>query len=363
MTTTAPDTVAGPAPKGPQAAPPARNWTTRVGLDRFSALYLWALFMIVFSFTSEQFLNWTSIRLVLTEKVIVAVLALAFLIPLAAETFDLSIGHMMGFSLVIVNVIARDHPEFPQLLAAAIAMVACALVGFASGYIVVRLKVNSFIATLGMSQVLAALTLLLSGNRQISAVLSAGYRDIGRYKIFDLPMYLYYMLALAVIVWFVLEHTPTGRYLFATGGNREAARLAGVKTDRYVWGSLVVSALVAGFAGLVQSWKVGTFGNGVGPGFLFPAVAAVFFGASQLRGRPNVWGTLIAVYTLAFGVKGLQLTFTGGNRPWIEPLFEGVSLLVAVAFASRHQIIKVPRRGAKPSDPTLEPVAAAPSRG
>jgi ribose transport system permease protein len=150
-------------------------------------------------------------------------------------------------------------------------------------------------------------------------------------------------------VWFVLEHTPLGRYLFAIGGNREAARLAGVTTDRHTWGTLVVSALIAGFAGLVQSWKVGTFGNTIGPGFLFPSIAAVFFGASQLRGRPNVWGTLIAVFTLAFGVKGLQLTFTGGNKPWIEPLFEGLSLLIAVAFASRQHIIKVPRRAKAPT--------------
>jgi len=120
--------------------------------------------------------------------------------------------------------------------------------------------------------------------------------------------------------------------------------MAGVKTDRYVWGSLVVSALIGGFAGLIQSWKTGLFGNDVGPGFLFPAIAAVFFGASQLRNRPNVWGSMIAVLTLAFGVKGLQLTFTGGSKPWIEPLFEGVSLLIAVAFASRQGIIKIPRR-------------------
>ncbi len=339
------DTNADPdVSKGSPLVVKGRPWTSRIGLDKFSALYLWAFFMITFSFTSEFFLNWTSIRLVLTEKVIVGVLALAFLVPLAADTFDLSIGHMMGFSLVIVNVIARDHPDFPQAAAALVALLACALTGFVSGFIVVKLKVNSFIATLGMSQVLAALTLLLSGNRQISTVLSAQYRDIGRAKIFDLPLYFYYLVVLALVVWVVLEHTPTGRYLFATGGNKEAARLAGVHTDRYVWGSLIVSALIAGFAGLVQSWKVGTFGNDVGPGFLFPAIAAVFFGASQLRKRPNVWGTLIAVLTLAFGVKGLQLTFTGTSRPWIEPLFEGLSLLIAVAFASRQHIIKLTKR-------------------
>ena len=353
MTATIDDTTSSAS--GPASAVPPRNWTSRVGLDRFSALYLWAFFMIAFTLSSDQFLNWTSIRLVLTEKAIVGVLAMAFLIPLAADTFDLSIGHMMGFSLVIVNVIARDHPGIPQGVGALIAIAACALVGFISGFIVVRLRVNSFIATLGMSQVLTAVTLILSGNRQISGAFSKAYRNIGLKRVFDLPLFFWFMIILAGVVWFVLEHTAVGRFLFAIGGNREAARLAGVRTDRYTWATLVVSAMIAGFAGLVQSWKVGTFGNNVGPGFLFPAIAAVFFGASQLRGRPNVWGTMIAVFTLAFGVKGLQLTFTGGNKPWIEPLFEGLSLLIAVAFASRQGIIKIPRRAKAPAQPAAAP--------
>jgi ribose transport system permease protein len=126
----------------------------------------------------------------------------------------------------------------------------------------------------------------------------------------------------------------------------------------YRWGTLVASAVLASIAGLIHTWKVGTYSSSIGPGFLFPAVAAVFFGASQLKGRPNVWGTLIAVYALAFGVKGLQLTFTTGTA-WIEPLFEGVSLLIAVALASRQGIIKVPKRRKPTDDPP--PVAAGPA--
>ena len=75
-------------------------------------------------------------------------------------------------------------------------------------------------------------------------------------------------------------------------------------------GSLVASAVIAGFAGIIYGWKVGNYAATVGPGYLFPAIAAVFFGASQLKGRPNVWGTFIALYALAWGIKGLQLTFT-----------------------------------------------------
>jgi len=83
--------------------------------------------------------------------------------------------------------------------------------------------------------------------------------------------------------------------MFATGGNPEAARLSGVETDRLAWGSLIASTGIACFAGLIYSWKFGTYTSSVGPPLLFTAVGAVFFGASQLKGRPNVRCTVIAV--------------------------------------------------------------------
>ena len=86
---------------------------------------------------------------------------------------------------------------------------------------------------------------------------------------------MYYLLIFAIVVWHAFEHTPIGRYMFATGGNPDAARLAGVRTDRLVWASLVASTVIAGFAGLIYSWKVGTFSESIGPGYLFPAIAAV----------------------------------------------------------------------------------------
>ena len=137
-------------------------------------------------------------------------------------------------------------------MSASIAILACALAGFISGFVVVRLRVNSFIATLGMSQLLAGIVLKISGNRQITEALSDGYRNVGRDSLgallhlsrrragcdypFDLPMYVWYLALLAVAAWYVLEHTPLGRYLFATGGSREAARLSGVSTDLLTWG-------------------------------------------------------------------------------------------------------------------------------
>jgi ribose transport system permease protein len=316
-------------------------------------LYLWALFMVFFGITkSGTFLTWTSFKLVFVEAVFNGVLALAFLIPLATGTYDLSIGAMMSMALVVSSYLASED-AMPDVAAMLVALGACAIAGFISGFFVVKLNVNSFIATLGMSQVITAFVLKTS-SQSINSAFSEGFRDIGRKELFGLPLFMYYLAVLAIIVWYVFEHTPVGRHMFATGGNPEAARLAGVRTNRLIWGSLIASGLVAGLAGIVYAWKVGNYAQTVGPGYLFPAIAAVFFGASQLKGRPNVWGTFIALYALAWGIKGLQLTFTNNTR-WIEPLFQGVSLLAAVSLASRQGIIKLPTR--RHSKPVPEPAA------
>ncbi len=329
----------------------------RLRLDRFSALYLWGFFMIVFGFLRPKtFLSGTSVQLVIVENVISGVLAIAFLIPLTTGTYDLSIGTLMSLSLVITNILAKNH-VVPPLVGMLIALLACVVAGFLSGFIVVKLRVNSFIATLGMSQVITAVILKIS-RQTISGALTKSYQDIGNTKLLGLPLFVYFLALLALVAWYVLEHTPVGRYMFATGGNPEAARLAGVRTDRLVWGSLIVSGLIAGFAGTVYSWKVGTYSQSIGPGYLFPAIAAVFFGASQLKARPNVVGTLIALYALAWGIKGIQLTFSSDTE-WITPLFTGLSLLTAVALASRQGIIKVPKR--KKDAPATAAVASTPA--
>jgi ribose transport system permease protein len=325
----------------------------RLRFDKYSALYLWAFFMIVFGITKgSTFLSWTSFKLVLIDPaVFTGCLALAFLVPLATGTFDLSIGANMSLALVVSASLASND-VMPDLAAMFDALGACAVAGLVSGFFVVRLKVNSFIATLGMSQVITAF-ILRTSSQSINDAFTDSYRNIGRQEVFGLPLFIYYLAILAIIVWYVFEHTPPGRHMFATGGNPEAARLAGVRTDRLVWGSLIASATIAGFAGIIYGWKVGNYAQTVGPGYLFPAIAAVFFGASQLKGRPNVWGTFIALYALAWGIKGLQLTFTTNTR-WIEPLFQGVSLLAAVSLASHQGVVRVRKNKAAASRPPHE---------
>jgi ribose transport system permease protein len=330
---------AAAAPRRPEV-PLARRILSGIGPRRISAIYLFILFVVVFSLIDPNtFLTSTTFKLVFSEGVVTCLLALAFLVPLAAGVYDLSIGGLMALSLGLC-VWFNLHTGVPAGIAALISIFACILAGVFSGFVVVKLRVNSFIATLGTSQILLALAYLISDNKQLLSSFPDSYHKLGTDQVAGIPIVVFYLLAIALILWFVLEHTPVGRYLFATGGNELAARLTGVPTERVIWGSLVASGAIAGLAGVVYSMRNGVFNATIGPGYLFPAIAAVFLGASQFQQRPNVWGTLIAYFALAFGIQGLALS-SSTAAVWSQPLFEGVALIVAVALASRPIVVKL----------------------
>jgi ribose transport system permease protein len=354
-------TVAPPVPQAtdpvvaPPEAPPESPgklpaWTSWFGIRRISAVYLWALFMVLFSILApDTFFTETTFKLVFSEGVITCVLALAFLVPLACGQYDLAIGAVMSFALAI-SVYLQLNSGIPPALGGLIAVAACGLIGAVSGFIIVRLRVNSFIATLGVSQVLLAAVLLISDNKQMVGEFPESWSTLGNDEIAGIPAVVFYLLAIALVLWYVFEHTRVGRYLFATGGNAEAARLSGVRTDRMIWGAFIASGIIAGIAGVIFSMRTGLFTSSTGPGDLFPAVAAVFLGASQLSQRPNVWGTLIAYFALAFGIQGLVLSASGA-AVWSQPLFQGVSLIIAVALAARPVTKKLKsRRSGEPTD-------------
>jgi ribose transport system permease protein len=166
----------------------------------------------------------------------------------------------------------------------------------------------------------------------------------------------FYLLAIALFFWWLLEHTPVGRQLYAVGGNQEAARLSGIKVGKWVWLSLVISATLSGVAGVLYCSLSGpslTFGSAL----LLPAYAAAFLGSTQLKpGRFNIWGTIIAVYVLAIGIQGLQYV-TGVQ--WLGDMFNGIALVVAVAFAALSPGLRSKRRApeADATTKTREPVA------
>lgn len=305
---------------------------------KVSAIYLWGAFLILFGILQgHNYLAVNSAQVVFSQGAVTAVLALAFLVPLTTDTFDLSVGEIMSLSIVLMTWFAQNT-KIPIFIVGIGIVIFGALIGAVSGFVVVKLKVNSLIATLGMSQLLSALGLWVSKDAAILGTFSPLFLSLGNRNVLGVPILDIYMLAFSIIIWFVLEQTPLGRKMFAVGGNPEAARLVGIRTNRIVWGSLMASGAIAACAGIMYTLQVGSYSADIGQGYLFPALAAVFFGASQLSQRPNVWGTIISFFALSWGIQGLDLQF-GVSTYWVSPLFQGVALIIAVAIASSRGVV------------------------
>jgi ribose transport system permease protein len=329
-----------------------------------SALYIFVVMFIVFSiWVPDTFLQWNTWKALLDAQAVTAILAVGLVIALSAGTFDLAIGTELGLGAIFVSWLLVDK-NVPLVPAFVLTLIIGALIGLANGLLVVKVRIDSFIATLGMSSVLLALIAWVSSSQQIVGV-GSSFEKIGTTEILGLTLPVYLTLVVGLVVWYVLERTPIGRRVYATGGNIEAARLAGVRVAAVVIGSLIACGTIAAFSGMLETANLGTGDPTIGPSYLLPAFSAAFLGSTQFRGgRFNVWGTIVAVIVLATGVKGLQLA---GAPIWIPDLFNGAALLIAVGLAKyestaiRAGAVRRLLRFDRRDGGSAGPVAAAPA--
>jgi ribose transport system permease protein len=299
-------------------------------LARFSGLFILALFIAIFAaWIPGTFLTATTLQSILGNQAITVVLSIGLLITLAAGQYDLSVAQNLGLSAVVCGSLMAKSGVAPAL-AVVLTLAMGAGIGAVNGAIVSWIGVNSFIATLGMSSILLALTEQISKDEFIGPV-SNSFQQLANRQPLGIPIVTIYALLLALLVWYVLEHTPVGRRIYATGANPDAARLAGIGTGRHVFWSFVATGVFAALAGVLVTAKVGEVSSTLGPPYLLPAFAACFLGTTQFKpGRFNTWGTVLALYLLETGVTGLQLA---GGQLWITDLFNGVALVGAVSVS------------------------------
>ncbi|HEY6762142.1 MAG TPA: ABC transporter permease [Baekduia sp.] len=294
------------------------------------AIYIFiALFVLFALWVPDTFLTKAVWRTLLDQGALTAMVAMALVLPLAAGAFNLAIGAELGFGAILVAwlLAKQDVPVVPAI--AGTVAVGCAI-GAISGLLITRARIDSFIATLGMSSVLLAGISWVSGSQQILN-LGSSFSDVATGQLLGLTYPVWMMLMIALVLWYVTDRTAVGRRLHATGGNEAAARLAGVRTSRVIVLALVACGGITAFAGTLATARIATGDPTIGPAYLLPAYAAAFLGSTQFRGgRYNIWGTVVAVYVLATGVKGLQLA---GAPVWIPDLFNGLALLLAVGMA------------------------------
>ncbi|HTX07822.1 MAG TPA: ABC transporter permease [Solirubrobacteraceae bacterium] len=302
----------------------------RLRLGRFSGVYLWALFVLVFAlWIPSTFLSVTTAQTIASQEAIFLILALGVSVSMSAGQFDLSIGNNMGLGAAIC-ILLLTSGHFAPVPAVAIAILVCVMAGAVNALLVVVVGIDSFIATLGMSSVLLALTEWATNSQYVGPT-KASFSAFVTWQPLGVPILAVYALVVAILVWYGLEHTPMGRRIYATGANPDTARLSGIPVRRYIAGSLIFTGLIAGVAAVLVASDLGTVDYSIGQGYLLPTFAACFLSTTQVKpGRFNVWGVVVSLTLLTTGEKGLILA---GAPTWITDMFDGVALLAAVGLA------------------------------
>ncbi len=289
------------------------------------------LFSILLPGTFPTLLN---LRSIISDKAIILILSLGVMIPMSAGRIDLTVG----YGIVLWHILAISLQTifgFSWPLAVLTVLLLGAIMGMLNGLLVEVAKIDSFIATLGTGTVLYALALWHSGGRQIVGALPDHFYALNTTMVMGLPITGYYVIVLAVVMWFVYEYTPLGRYFYAIGASPKAAALNGIPVRKYVMGSFIASGLLTALAGVLLAAKLRIGQASVGLEFLLPALVGAFLGSTTIKpGRVNVWGTVIGIIILAVGISGIQQF---GGSFWVEPMFNGLTLLIAIGIAGYAQ--------------------------
>ena len=294
-------------------------------------VFLIILFSILLPDTFPTVLNFRSI---LADKAIVAMLALAATLPMMAGRIDLTVG----FGIVMWHILAISLQVkfgFSWPMAILITVLCASLVGLFNGILVEVAQVDAFVATLGTGTILYALALWHTEGRQIMGTLPPAFLAINGASVLGIPIAAIYVVLLAIVLWIISERMPIGRFIYAIGANEKAASLNGIPVRAYVIGVFVASGMIAGLAGCVLAAKLRIGQANVGLDFLLPALVGAFLGSTTIKpGRVNVWGTICGILILAVGISGIQLF---GGAFFVEPLFNGVTLVLAIALAAFAQ--------------------------
>jgi erythritol transport system permease protein len=356
-------TTTTPAPAGTPAAeekkgPSRFNMNTLLVEGR--ALIALIIIIAIFAILSDNYLTAGNLTTITKQVAFNAIVALGMLLVILNGGIDLSVGSIVGFTAAVagnlfrgVHVPLTNLTMFPSLWVIIVLSIAVGmLVGWINGLLIARLNLAPFIVTLGMLYVARGLTEVLLNGQNITNELSGqpGLNNTGFFTIFaskplGLPLAAWVMILLAIIFSIVLNRTPFGRWLYATGSNERAAQLSGVPVRSVKTQIYVLSGLCAGIVGILQMANISSATADLGTFYELNAIAAVVIGGAALSGgRGTVRGTIIGAFVIGFLANGLVIV---GVSPFWQKVITGAVIILAVAVDQIQQIAQRRRSAAR----------------
>lgn len=315
---------------------------------RYGLLAVIAAIIVYFAASEPAFRSFDNMFSILQSVAIVGVVALGVTFSLVVGGFDLSVGANAGLS-VMLSSIALVIFNAPTPVAVAVALLAGALVGLGNGLLIVKLRIPDLLATLGMLFLLQGLQLLPTAGQTVSTgmtwygeVRTGVFRDsflaIGRKQFGPVPVPVLIFGGLAVLAWIFLEKTRWGRVMYAIGGNAEAARLAGIRVERYRFAAYLISGVFASIGGIMLAARIGAGDVGAGNPFLLDAVAAALIGYAVLAlNKPNPLGTTVGAVFLGVMLNGLTIkNFPYYTQDFVKGLVLMLALFLSFAFTRKR---------------------------
>lgn len=265
------------------------------------------LLVVFFSLSSENFFRFDNIIGIMLSTAVIGVLALGSTFVIITGGIDLAVGTVMTFASVMTGVIITFW-GLPIPLGIAGGIATGALCGFISGWLVAKMKIPPFIATLGMMMVTKGLSLVVSGTKPIYFNDTPAFSKIAMGTVFKVPLAVFIFFGLAVIASIILSKTVIGRYNFALGSNEEATRLSGVNVNFWKIAIYVITGAFAGIAGIIMASRLNSAQPALGSGYELEAIAAVVIGGTSLSGgQGSILGTVIGALIMSVLTNGLRI--------------------------------------------------------
>ncbi|MDR1898656.1 MAG: ABC transporter permease [Treponema sp.] len=299
--------------------------------EKFGIIVILVLEVIIFSFASGKFFTPVNLFLVGRQVSFYGIAAVGMTMVLLVGEIDISGGSILAFSgCFAASLMVRNNLPIPAAFLMTVGF--CSLYGLASGMLTTMFRIPSLIGTLAMQIIIKGITFLWTNARPING-LSDAYKFWGQGFVFKrIPTPIIVMLVVFAAGFVVLNKTYIGRRIYAVGGNKEASRLSGIKTNKIVIGTFVVSAVSSAIAGMLMSARLGTGQPSIGSDFAMDVLTATVLGGVTLQGgKGSVFNVLIGAFIIGILSNGLVLCGVLEYWQWI---IKGFVFLFAVAMSN-----------------------------
>ncbi|AUH02099.1 ABC transporter permease [Pectobacteriaceae bacterium CE70] len=307
--------------------------------ERFGVLIFMILLLIFFQLQNSHFLTERNITNILTEVSIYGIMAVGMTFVILTAGIDLSVGSILAVCAMAAatfikgNNLTTVDPNawygMSWLIGLGICLGMGTVIGFLQGLGVTRLRLPPFIVTLGGMTIWRGLTLVINNGAPVAGF-DAGYRWWGRGELLGISIPIWIFALVAIIGYLALHKTRWGRFVYAIGGNTEAARLAGVNVRRVLVSVYVVIGCLSGLAGFILSARLGSAEAVAGISFELRVIASVVIGGTSLMGGyGRISGTVIGSIIMGILINGLVLMNVSA---YYQQIITGLIIILAVAF-------------------------------